>query len=60
MPDQTRKPRPFSLSYRSAAGSIHKTSSPDATADELRVAIKMLEVAAKGYEAEDAAEKAKG
>jgi len=59
--EQIKKtPRPLSLSYRTAAGKMQRTSTDDATADDFRVAIKMLEIAAKGYEAEEAAKKAGG
>ena len=52
-----RKPRPLSLAYRTAAGNMHRMSTPDAGADDFRTAIKMLEIAAAGYEAEAAAAK---
>lgn len=60
MDPKTKKPRPLTLSYRAASGNLHKMSTPDATAEDFRVAIKMLEIAAKGYEAEEAATKAVG
>ena len=58
-PTPKRAPRPLSLAYRTAAGKMQRMSTDDAGAEDFRTAIKMLEIAAKGYEAE-AATKAGG